>query len=189
MPKKKTTKMGAKAKFLRSKPASMPAGKVVEEAAKVGIGISETHVYGVRAATKKAGTGAVRKAVGKVAKAKGNTKTAKAKPKGNLSKTAFVLGFSADTPTAEILAKAKAAKIPLTRRYIYDIRTTANAAKKMKRTKKRKTAPAPKPAVRTTPRTGSLEERFVDLVLDMGLTRAGELLAKLKERVKQLRLV
>lgn len=136
MPRKKTTKkktkFGAKAKFVRSMPASTSARKVVEEAAKAGISISENHVYSVRAATKKAAKTAVKKkAAPKVAKTKGKTKT----------------------------------------------------------TKKRKTAPAPKPVVRTTPRTGSPEERFVDLVLDIGLTRAGELLAKLRERVKQLRLV
>lgn len=140
MPRKKTTKkktkFGAKAKFVRSMPASMSARKVVEEAAKAGISISENHVYSVRAATKKTGKkvakGAVKKkAAPKAAKAKGKTKT----------------------------------------------------------TKKRKTAPAPKPVVRTTPRTGSPEERFVDLVLDIGLARSTELLSKIKERVKQLRLV
>ncbi len=136
MPRKKTTKkktkFGAKAKFVRSMPASMSARKVVEEAAKAGISISENHVYSVRAATKKASKkaakGAVKKkAARKVTKAKGKTK--------------------------------------------------------------RKTAPAAKAMVRATPRTGSPEERFVDLVLDIGLVRAGELLAKLRERVKQLRLV
>ena len=191
--KKKTSKSGSKADFIRSMPANMPVKKVVEEAKKVGLAITDNHVYGVRSAAKKAGKKTAKAAVKKTTK-KATPKAkpkVKARPKPEVSKKAFVLSFSADTSAAEILDKAKAARIALTRKYIYNVRGQAKVAKKIpkKTAKKTKAAPTPKPVVRTTPRTGSAEERFVDLVLDIGLVRAGELLAKIKERVKGLRLV
>jgi hypothetical protein len=48
--------------------------------------------------------------------------------------------------------------------------------------------PRSEPAFRAAPRTGSQEEQFVALVLDIGLARATELLGKLKDRVREITL-
>lgn len=49
-------KFGAKADFIRSKPATMPARQVVDEAAKEGMKLTINHVYAVRSQAKSAVT-------------------------------------------------------------------------------------------------------------------------------------
>lgn len=100
------------------------------------------------------------------------------------SKTSFVLGFPRDMPAAEVVVKAKEAGIPLTDKYVYNIRASARAAGK---TAKKK--PGPKPGAKRKASgagNGSVESRFVDLALDVGLARAEEMLRTLRATVKSI---
>lgn len=103
------------------------------------------------------------------------------------NKTAFVLNLPASMSAKEVIDKGKAAGIKLTDRYVYSIRSKA----KVRGT----TVPArrgrpPKNAlsglaVKTGGRPGSLDAQFIDLALDLGLSRAEGLLTALRSRVKQ----
>jgi hypothetical protein len=103
------------------------------------------------------------------------------------NKTAFVLGFPPSASAKEVISKGKAAGITLTDRYVYSIRSKA------------KTRGGGMPARRGRPPkhaagnggsaghrgSGGTEAQFVDLALDLGLSRAEKLLGSLRTRLRQ----
>jgi hypothetical protein len=108
------------------------------------------------------------------------------------SKTSFILGLPRELPAAEVVAKAKEAGITLTDKYVYRIRSSA---------KKRGAGPArlkpgPKPrgrqsvgtAVSKVGKSEPVEARFVALALDVGLSRAEELLTRLRAKAQSIAL-
>lgn len=118
---------------------------------------------------------------------------AKTSSKKSPSKTAFVLGLAKDMPASEVVAKAKAAGIDLTDRYVYVIRSKAKgrAGKPSgRRGRPPKSAGAkrgPKPGRRIAAATSpvALGTQFLEMALDLGLARAEELLVSLRSKVQQ----
>lgn len=197
-----------KVEFVLTLPTDMPAKQAAARAEAAGFTLTEQRVHAIRWAAKHKGkkgrapakAPSAAKAVSvepkpsKAASPKANPAAAAkaAKPSKPVTKSAYILGFPPGTPAADVVAKAKADGIKLTIGHVYSTRTAAKAkAKKAK-------APVAKlpvaamqlgvPAVRATQETGSLEQQFVDLVLDMGSSKARALLGALRERVTQLKL-
>jgi hypothetical protein len=201
-PKKAATgrKLGKLAEFVLAQDAKLSAAEVVKLAKTAGFDITSHRVHNIRWAAKQKGKKAPVKAApaakaGKPSKAAPTPKpaAAKAKPGKKITKTEYVLGFPPGTSAGDVVAAGKAKGIKLSTAHVYSIRSGANAkAKKAGKAVTAAKTPAPKvaakPAFRAVPRTGSLEEAFVALVLDIGLARAAEMLGKLKERVQGLAL-
>jgi hypothetical protein len=109
------------------------------------------------------------------------------------TKTAYVLSLPRDLPAKAVVDKGKAAGISLTEKHVYSIRSDARRREGKTGTKAgARKKPGPKPGAKrsaangTTAMGGSVEARFVDLVLDVGIGRAEELLAKLRAKVKSI---
>ena len=185
--KKTTTKpYGNKTKFVLGLPRDLSAKQVVDEAKKQGITITEAHVYKIRSTAKAKGKGGGRSerggARGRPAAAKSGRSSAGS---SGQSKRDFVLGFSSDTPASEILRKAKDAGIGLSKAYLYTIRSSSGASQRRGRGASSSSAGADmKAAMRRTRGGSSLESTFMDAAIDLGLSKATELLNRLRSRVK-----
>lgn len=184
--KKKTAKpYGNKTKFVMSLPRDLPAKQVVEKAKAQGIIISEAHVYKIRSTNK--GKLAPAKTPGK-ASAKGSAK-ANGKATGS-SKRDFVLSFPPTTPASEILRKAKESGIGLSKAYLYTIRNAAGAKPAGRGRGASASRAAARAAVAASPRQSrsdlTLESQFIDAALDLGLSRATEILDRVRARLKSL---
>jgi hypothetical protein len=204
-PKPTGRKPGPKSTFVLTQDPKLSAAEVVKLAAAAGHKLTPRRVHNIRWAAKKKGTTVVKAAPApkavkvKARTVKGATKKRKVaaakppKPGKTTTKKAYVLSFPAGTTAADVVARAKSEGITISAAHVYAIRTEAKAKAKTrgKATKTPKTPTAKtvaKPAFRSAPRTGGMEEQFVGLVLDIGLTRASELLGKLQERVRQITL-
>jgi hypothetical protein len=194
--KKKTAKpYGNKTKFVMGLPRDLPAKQVVEKAKQQGIVISEAHVYKIRS-TNKGKTPASRASAG--ASGRSSAKGTPSAPKGRASsasasssKRDFVLSFPPTTPASEILRKAKDSGIGLSKAYLYTIRNAAGAkpAGRGRGAAPASSARAARAAAASTPRArsnGSLESQFIDAALDLGLSRASEILDRVRSRLKDL---
>lgn len=190
--KKKTAKpYGNKTKFVMGLPRDLPAKQVVEKAKQQGIVISEAHVYKIRSTNKgKGAPGNLRSA----SAAKGSaSKATPAAPKGaksasrasssGSSKRDFVLSFPPTTPASEILRKAKDSGIGLSKAYLYTIRNAAGAKPAGRGRAAARAAAASAPRGRAS---ASLESQFIDAALDLGLSRASEILDRVRSRLKDL---
>ena len=197
-----------KVEFILTLPADMPAKEAVAKAAAAGYTLTEQRVHAIRWAAKHKGKKG--KALAKAAPAvKAERVTAKPvhvapskaklaptvapKPTRPITKTAYILGFPPGTPAADVVAKAGAEGIKLTIGHVYSTRTAAKAkaAKKSKGSVAKLPVvvrQAAKPAPNSVPGTSSLEQQFVDLVLNMGSSKARELLVALRARVQQLKI-
>lgn len=118
---------------------------------------------------------------------KKTSKKSAAESSKSINKTAFVLELPADMSAKEVIDKGKAAGIKLTDRYVYSIRSKAKVrgGTPGRRGRPRGTG---KSAVLGSGRGGSgggLESRFFDVALDLGLSKAENLLSSLRARVKQ----
>ncbi len=102
------------------------------------------------------------------------------KNKNKISKTAYVLALPADLPVAAVVEKAKKDGIKITPQYVYNIRAAAGKGKKAKKAKAAKLPRAAEPAAPKTSTfsalQGSGESTFMELVLNIGVIRARELL-------------
>ncbi len=162
--KTKTTKpYGNKTKFVMGLPREMSAKAVVEKAKQQGITITEAHVYKIRSTAKSKPAG---KGAGKPGR------PAKSGDATGLSKREFVLRFGPETPASEILKKAKEAGLGLSKAYLYTIRSSSGASQK-------------RGAGAGRVSSSSLESQFIDAAIDMGLSKATELLERLRARLKQ----
>ncbi|HTU64077.1 MAG TPA: hypothetical protein VMF89_36680 [Polyangiales bacterium] len=178
--KKTATKTyGNKTKFVLGLSRDLSAKQVVDEAKKNGITITEAHVYKIRSTAKgKAGA----------PKGKGARAGAKPGPKPSgdgLSKRDFVLSFGPDTKASDILKKAKEQGIGLSKAYLYTIRSAGGASQKRGRgaagTRGRVAS-----AGRAVSSFASHEAQFVEAAVHVGLAKAGELLDRLRARLKSL---
>jgi hypothetical protein len=182
--KKKTgTKTyGNKTKFVLGLSRDLSAKQVVDEAKKQGITITEAHVYKIRS-TAKAKTP---KSAGKAAAAP--RAASKAGTSSSQSKRDFVLSFGPETKASEILKKAKDAGIGLSKAYLYTIRSAGGASQK--RGRKPGVVSAPAVSVKASAGRGrgaaasGLEAQFIDAAIDLGLSKAGDLLQRLRARLK-----
>jgi len=182
--KKTTTKpYGNKTKFVLGLPRDLSAKEVVEEAKKQGITITEAHVYKIRSTAKAKGKGSSR---AEKSAPRGRPPAAKAgRASSSQSKRDFVLGFGSDTPASEILRKAKEAGIGLSKAYLYTIRSSSGASTRRGRAPAATSSSDVKAAFkRARGAVSSLETQFVDAAIDLGLSKATELLDRLRSRVK-----
>lgn len=102
------------------------------------------------------------------------------------NKSEFVRNMPEGMSAAEVVAKAKAEGMDLTPGHVYTIRAAA----------KRKGAPAAggrrgRPARASSdagraPASGSAEQQFIGLALDLGLSRAEALLSRIRAGVRDL---
>jgi hypothetical protein len=186
--KKTTTKpYGNKTKFVLGLARDLSAKEVVEEAKKNGITITEAHVYKIRSTAKAKGKGPGK---GERAGTRGRAAAAKASRAGSggagQSKRDFVLSFGAETPASEILRKAKDAGIGLSKAYLYTIRSSGGASQRRGggRPSAASAAEAKSAMRRVRGGASSLETQFIDAAIDMGLSKATELLDRLRSRMK-----
>jgi hypothetical protein len=184
--KKKSAKpYGNKTKFVMNLPRDMSAKDVVTKAKAQGIVISEAHVYKIRSTNK--GKGAPAAKAGKASKPGKAAKASKASS-SNSSKRDFVMSFPAGTPASDILKKAKESGIGLSKAYLYTIRG-ATGAKPGRKPAAAAAMPKITPkSLGVGPKKGnaSLEAQLIDAALDLGLSRATEILDKVRARLKSL---
>jgi hypothetical protein len=167
--KKKTTKpYGNKTKFVMGLPRDLSAKQVVEKAKQNGITITEAHVYKIRSTAKSKPAG---KAPGKPGRP---PKSSSPGDLTGLSKREFVLRFGPETPASEILKKAKEAGLGLSKAYLYTIRSSNGSSQKRGGGGGKGSASI-----------YSLESQFIVAAIDMGLSKASELLERLRARLKQ----
>lgn len=182
--KKTTTKpYGNKTKFVLGLARDLSAKEVVEEAKKNGITITEAHVYKIRSTAKAKGKGPA-----KAERGAGRGRAAKATRGGSgggQSKRDFVLSFGPETPASEILRKAKEAGIGLSKAYLYTIRSSGGASQRRGGRAAAAAVSIDKRALRSVGRgSSSLENQFIDAAVDLGLSKATELLDRLRSRIK-----
>lgn len=98
--------------------------------------------------------------------------------KKTMSKADFVRSLPNDLPVREVLAKAKEAGLSISETYAYGVRAAGKnkGAKGAKGVRKGR-------SVLVSRSSGAVEGQFLDLVLDIGLVRAQQLLSDVKSRV------
>ena len=103
---------------------------------------------------------------------------AKATKKKKISKTAFILNLPETLSAEEVVKKAKSAGIKVNDKYVYNVRSQArNKAKAKKKVKVKKSkVKNGKPKIRAD--VGGSEETFVNMALEIGLSRAENLLSE-----------
>lgn len=103
-------------------------------------------------------------------------------PKGmqqkRVSKTQFVRDLPATMPAKEVTKRAKAAGLTISPGYVYEIRSSA------KRKARGVTRTTAKGHAKTSAHT--LDATFRKAILDLGLTRAKELIAQVEKRLGEL---
>jgi hypothetical protein len=104
------------------------------------------------------------------------------------SKTAFVLSLPSTMSAKDVLSKGRAAGLKLTEAYIYSIRSKAKgrAGKPAARRGRppKAVAAAASGSMSSSSSGGGLERQFLNLALDLGLSRAESLLSSLRAKVK-----
>lgn len=183
--KRATGTVVSKSAFVRDLPASMPAKEVSARAKAAGLTISDRYVHVIRSIAKRSSQGGAKVAVPKTVSRGGRPIS---------PKRAFVLSLPGAVPVAEVIKQAKAQGMKLSTNYVYKIRSrgavstssakvVAVAAPKARRAGRPAKPPAAAPSAE-----GTHEERFLSIVLDVGLSRAAAMLEKVRARVKDLAL-
>jgi len=176
--------VSSKSAFVRGLPASMPAKEVVAKAKAAGLALSDRYVHVIRSIAKRA--------------ARNGHAALKAPRRGGRpisSKRTFVLSLPASLSAAEVIKRARAQGMHLTTNYVYKIRSRGAAANdgtinlsainiKGGRARGRVLSDI----ARSANGTSQHDERFVALVLDVGLARAAALLERVRARVQDLSL-
>lgn len=174
-----TKTYGNKTKFVLGLARDMSAKQVVDEAKKNGIAITEAHVYKIRSTAKNKAP----KAGGKASTAPAARAAGRPASGGAVSKRDFVLSFGPDTKASDILRKAKEQGIGLSKAYLYTIRSAGGASQK-----RGSKGAAPKGRVASVVRSaGALanhEAQFIEAAIHVGLAKAGDLLDRLRARLK-----
>lgn len=174
--------MRAMSKKNRSKPAitksdvirSMPnasAGAIIKKAKSYGLELTANHVYAVRAIDKRRGRPA-RLGGGPAVQ----QSPARATPKTQ-SKTAFIRGFTRDTPASKVVEAAKRAGVKITKAYVYRVRALKEPAQRPN------TGPVSAIARGGSRRDPSAERRLTSLALEIGLLRASVLLDRVRAKL------
>ena len=202
MPKPKKapqSKAVNKTEYVLRLPASLSAKEVVAEGKKHGVNLSVAHVYKIRSVGKLRARKAAHKVRASLPVAPKPAAPPRSEAKGRkLSKRGFVLSFAPGSAVADIMKSAKAQGMALTRKYVYNIRSAAKTRGKAPAARRviGGHAPAATPArvltarheTRAASRHGSVEEQFLNLVLDLGLSKAGQLLQRVRDKARVLSL-
>jgi len=177
--KKASSKPLSKSAFVRGLSTSLPAKEVVAKAKSAGLKISDRYVHVIRSIAKRA--------------AKHGNGSASSTRRGGRpisSKRTFVLSLPASMAASEVIDRAKAQGMTLTTNYVYKIRSRGAAAGVRQPTIANAVAPKigrlPRATGNHSNHSSGQEERFVALVLDVGLSRATALLDQLRDRVQGL---
>jgi hypothetical protein len=178
--KKKSGKSyGNKTAFVLGLPRDLSAKEVVAKGKAQGIVLSEAHVYKIRSTAKSKGGPAARSSTSSSSAAKASSGGSSAS-----SKRDFVLGFPAGTPAAEILAKAKTQGIGLSKAYLYTIRSSAGVKGTGKRGRPAGSGAGAARVSVSGRGQSALETQLIDAALELGLSRATELLASVRNKLK-----
>lgn len=180
---KSAPKAVSKSAFVRGLSTTLPAKEVVAKAKAAGLKISDRYVHVIRSIAKRAGH-------------KGNGVAASPRRGGRpiSSKRTFVLSLPTSLSATDVIERAKAQGMTLTTNYVYKIRSRGAAASS------RADNAAPRIDLALKAGRGgkgrdrivvargadgsAQDERFVALVLDVGLSRAAALLDQLRDRVQ-----
>jgi hypothetical protein len=172
-----------KSDFIRQQPATLSAAEVVAKAKAQGIEFSPGLVYEVRRLGKSKKGTAPKKTAAVATKAPAATNGAAKKPAQ--SKAEFVRKFPNLSPN-EIFEKANAAGIKLEVGYVYNVRSSANAAKK-KTTPPKVSKPAFPTVVRPSiPVKTAAEDLLKAVAAEIGIGRAVEILSGERARVQAI---
>jgi hypothetical protein len=106
-------------------------------------------------------------------------KTATAKT----SKTAFVLSLPMTSPAKDVISKGRAAGLKLSEAYIYSIRSKAKGREGKPAARRGRPPKAASQSVATSSGNG-IERQFLNLALDLGLSRAEGLLSGLRAKLR-----
>ena len=181
--KSASSKAVSKSAFVRGLSTTLPAKEVVAKAKAAGLKISDRYVHVIRSIAKRAGH-------------KGNGAAASPRRGGRpiSSKRTFVLSLPSSLSATEVIERAKSQGMTLTTNYVYKIRSRGAAASSR--------ADNGVPRIDVALKAGrggkgrdrivvarsvdgsAQDERFVALVLDVGLSRAAALLDQLRDRVQ-----
>jgi hypothetical protein len=175
--------MRAMSKKNRSKPAitksdvirSMPnasAGAIIKKAKSYGLELTANHVYAVRAIDKRRGRPA-RLGGGPAVSAPSKTTTK------SQSKTAFIRGFTRDTPASKVVEAAKRAGVKITKAYVYRVRALKEPALRPSTGRSINTALTGAGSRRDP----AAERRLTSLALEIGLLRASVLLDRVRAKL------
>lgn len=168
MSKKNRSKAAiTKSDVIRSMP-NASAGAIIKKAKAHGLQLTANHVYAVRAIDKRRGRPA-RLGGGPVVTA---TVSAKVVSK-NQSKTAFIRGFTRDTPASKVVEAAKRAGVKITKAYVYRVRALKEPAVRPGR-------PVSAIARGGSRRDPGMERRLTSLAIEIGLLRASVLLDRVR---------
>lgn len=106
--------------------------------------------------------------------------------KRTVNKSAFVRSQPTTMSAREVVEKGAAQGIGLSEKYVYNIRAKAKASGRVGAGPGRPGRRPGRPAgVRAAGAAGSAEERLVDLALEVGLTKAEELLGRLRSAIRK----
>jgi hypothetical protein len=167
MSKKNRSKMAiTKSDVIRSMP-NASAGAIIKKAKSHGLELTANHVYAVRAIDKRRGRPA-RLGGGPVAVSAPARATTRSK-----SKTAFIRGFTRDTPASKVVEAAKRVGVKITKAYVYRVRALKEPAERQGRPVSAIASGGP----RRDPR---MERRLTTLAIEIGLLRASVLLDRVR---------
>lgn len=167
MSKKNRSKAAiTKSDVIRSMP-NASAGAIIKKAKSYGLELTANHVYAVRAIDKRRGRPA-RLGGGSATALPAKTATTK-----NQSKTAFIRGFTRDTPASKVVEAAKRAGVKITKAYVYRVRALKEPAERPGR-------PVSAIASGGTRRDPGVERRLTSLAIEIGLLRASVLLDRVR---------
>jgi hypothetical protein len=169
MPKKTTKGTPTKSDVIRSMP-NASATDIIKKARSLGLKLTANHVYAVRAIDKRRGK------PGRATKASASAPQS-ASPRNPSSKTAFIRGFSSDTPAAKVVDAGKKAGIKLSKEYVYRVRALT---KPQGGGGRRSLGRIPAAAIGAT--SGD-EQRFATLAMEIGLVRATALLQRVRQKL------
>lgn len=168
MSKKNRSKAAiTKSDVIRSMP-NASAGAIIKKAKSYGLELTANHVYAVRAIDKRRGRPA-RLGGGPVVAAPVATRA----PSKNQSKTAFIRGFTRDTPASKVVEAAKRAGVKISKAYVYRVRALKEPAQRVGR-------PMSAIASRGARRDPGVERRLTSLAIEIGLLRASVLLDRVR---------
>lgn len=169
MPKKTTKSTPTKSDVIRSMP-NASATDIIKKARSLGLKLTANHVYAVRAIDKRRGK------PGRLSKLSGGPAEG-GRARNPSSKTAFIRGFTPDTPAAKVVDAGKKAGIKLSKEYVYRVRALAKPSGGGGR---RSFGRIPAAAIGAT--TGE-EQRFATLAMEIGLVRATALLQRVRQKL------
>jgi hypothetical protein len=194
-------------KFILGLPATLSTAEVVEKVKAAGMETTESNVHRVRRGLQKrpAKAPAAKAPAAKAPAAKAPAAKAPEAPKadadkgeGAQSKAGFVRSLPRTMPVKDVVAKAKAAGLEISEKYVYGIRADAKPAPAKSSAKPaKKAAPAPKKAPAPAAKkpaapaaeaaSGSPREaQLRRLVLDLGIARSRKVLDEMEQRLEAL---